>query len=85
MTLIIELIKTCSKKKQKMQTGRGKKLCVRSGVRTHALFRVPELKSGALDHSAILTTQKIRVVQYQVKHTKALYIQASSSDLTLFS
>ena len=29
--------------------------CVRSGVRTHALIRVPELKSGALDHSAILT------------------------------
>ena len=30
-------------------------LIVRSGVRTHAHFRVPELKSGALDRSAILT------------------------------
>ncbi|GFQ71274.1 lachesin [Trichonephila clavata] len=29
---------------------------VRSGVRTHALFREPELKSDALDRSAILTT-----------------------------
>jgi hypothetical protein len=29
---------------------------VRSGVRTHAHIRVPELKSGALDRSAILTT-----------------------------
>ena len=28
---------------------------VRSGVRTHAHLRVPELKSGALDHSANLT------------------------------
>lgn len=28
---------------------------VRGGVRTHALIRVPELKSGALDHSATLT------------------------------
>ena len=28
---------------------------VRSGVRTHAHIRVPELKSGALDRSAILT------------------------------
>ncbi|GFU36124.1 hypothetical protein NPIL_431001 [Nephila pilipes] len=36
----------------------GKKITpfVRSGVRTHALFREPELKSGALDRSAILTT-----------------------------
>ena len=32
-----------------------KKLIVRCGVRTHALSRVPELKSGALDHSANLT------------------------------
>ena len=30
-------------------------IVVRSGVRTHAHFRVPELKSGALDRSAILT------------------------------
>ena len=28
---------------------------VRCGVRTHARLRVPELKSGALDHSANLT------------------------------
>ena len=28
---------------------------VRCGVRTHAHIRVPELKSGALDHSANLT------------------------------
>ena len=28
---------------------------VRSGIWTHALFRRPELESGALDHSAILT------------------------------
>ena len=28
---------------------------VRCGVRTHALSREPELKSGALDHSANLT------------------------------
>ncbi|GFS85749.1 hypothetical protein TNCV_2974261 [Trichonephila clavipes] len=30
---------------------------VRSGVRTHALFREPELKSDALDRSAILTPE----------------------------
>ncbi|GFS85753.1 hypothetical protein TNCV_2974291 [Trichonephila clavipes] len=35
---------------------------VRSGVRTHALFREPELKSGALDRSAVLTlNQETRV------------------------
>ena len=28
---------------------------VRSGIWTHALSRRPELESGALDHSAILT------------------------------
>ena len=28
---------------------------VRSGIWTHALSREPELESGALDHSAILT------------------------------
>ena len=34
----------------------GAKDCiVRCGVRTHALSREPELKSGALDHSANLT------------------------------
>ena len=34
----------------------GAKDCiVRCGVRTHALSREPELKSGALDHSAKLT------------------------------
>ena len=31
------------------------KTYVRCGVRTHALFQEPELKSGALDHSANLT------------------------------
>ena len=31
------------------------KTIVRSGVRTHALFRGPDLESGALDRSAILT------------------------------
>ncbi|GIY49886.1 hypothetical protein CDAR_102371 [Caerostris darwini] len=31
-----------------------------SGVRTHALFREPELKSGALDRSAILTVYRNR-------------------------
>ena len=30
-------------------------LTVKCGVRTHAHFRVPELKSGALDRSANLT------------------------------
>ena len=34
---------------------KNKKEDVRSGVRTHASFRRPELKSGALDRSAILT------------------------------
>ena len=29
---------------------------VKCGVRTHAHFRVPELKSGALDRSANLTS-----------------------------
>ena len=32
------------------------KIIVRCGVRTHALIRVPELKSGALDRSANLTS-----------------------------
>ena len=32
-----------------------KEKIVRSGIWTHALFRRPELESGALDHSAILT------------------------------
>ena len=32
-----------------------KNVSVRCGVRTHAHFRVPELKSGALDRSANLT------------------------------
>lgn len=31
------------------------KCSVRSGIWTHALSRGPELESGALDHSAILT------------------------------
>ena len=34
---------------------RAKDCIVRCGVRTHALSREPELKSGALDHSANLT------------------------------
>ena len=34
---------------------RKKRFIVRCGVRTHARIRVPELKSGALDHSANLT------------------------------
>ena len=33
-------------------------LTVKCGVRTHAHFRVPELKSGALDRSANLTHMK---------------------------
>ena len=33
---------------------------VRSGVRTHALFRGPDLESGALDRSAILTLLKLQ-------------------------
>ena len=33
-----------------------KKIFVKCGVRTHAHFRVPELKSGALDRSANLTS-----------------------------
>ena len=37
---------------------------VRCGVRTHALLREPELKSGALDHSANLTS-----LPPQHKHT----------------
>ena len=42
---------------------RGKKyLCVRCGVRTHARLRVPELKSGALDHSANLTQLKAQML-----------------------
>ena len=32
------------------------KTIVRSGVRAHALFRGPDLESGALDRSAILTS-----------------------------
>jgi hypothetical protein len=37
------------------QKNKIKMFIVRCGVRTHALSRVPELKSGALDHSANLT------------------------------
>ena len=43
-----DLCKTPRKKIKKI-------LNVRCGVRTHAHIRVPELKSGALDHSANLT------------------------------
>ena len=37
-------------------------LTVKCGVRTHAHFRVPELKSGALDRSANLTSVRRRFV-----------------------
>ena len=40
-----------------------KGLFVRSGVRTHALFRGPDLESGALDRSAILTSENPTCVQ----------------------
>ena len=40
----------------KQDLRRKSQLIVRCGVRTHAHFRVPELKSGALDRSANLTT-----------------------------
>ena len=40
---------------------------VRCGVRTHALLREPELKSGALDHSANLT------VLYKSKIHRTIY------------
>lgn len=36
-----------------------RKKIVKSGVRTHALFRGVELKSTALDRSAILTPHKM--------------------------
>ena len=36
---------------------------VRCGVRTHAHFHVPELKSGALDHSANLTVSAKGCIQ----------------------
>ena len=42
--------KMAKKKKKKW-----KEENVRSGIWTHALSREPELESGALDHSAILT------------------------------
>ena len=38
---------------------KGQNTFVRCGVRTHALLREPELKSGALDHSANLTAIEI--------------------------
>ena len=38
---------------------KNEKLFVSSEVRTHALFRGPDLESGALDRSAILTVQNI--------------------------
>ena len=38
-----------------LQHAEGAKKFVRSGIWTHALSRGPELESGALDHSAILT------------------------------
>ena len=43
------------KPKNRKQKQKTKKKIVRSGIWTHALFRGPELESGALDHSAILT------------------------------
>ena len=42
------------------------KLLVRSGVRTHAHLRVPELKPGALDHSAILTP----LMKLEISHVR---------------
>ena len=39
---------------------------VRSGIWTHALSRGPELESGALDHSAILTLVSYFVQKYYI-------------------
>ncbi len=44
------------------------KIIVRCGVRTHALSRVPELKSGALDHSANLTCEASIVQQIYINN-----------------
>ena len=40
------------------KSNEGEKKAVRNGIRTHAHFSGPDLKSGALDRSAILTTCK---------------------------
>ena len=54
--------------------------CVRCGVRTHALFRVPELKSGALDHSANLT-----VIELQLLFSFYIYFYSYSFLYVLFN
>ena len=56
-----------------------KKIDVRCGVRTHAHIRVPELKSGALDHSANLTCWYITnismtTIQYLYQKSKNCFV-----------
>ena len=51
LTKFLLKIENGKKKKKK----KWKEENVRSGIWTHALSREPELESGALDHSAILT------------------------------
>jgi hypothetical protein len=45
--------------------GKKKKCHVSSGVRTHAPLRRPELESGALDHSAMLTGPAVTPLELQ--------------------
>ena len=45
-----------NKRVKKCFGSKKKEIFVKCGVRTHAHFRVPELKSGALDRSANLTS-----------------------------
>ena len=54
---------------------------VRCGVRTHAHFRVPELKSGALDHSANLT---MRVLRKKSANLSMRYLGKKTSDVHLY-
>lgn len=57
-----------------------KRVRVRGGVRTHALIRVPELKSGALDHSATLTVLPASALKSQAAPAaSALQVDTLSS------
>lgn len=59
-----------------------KMVSVRSGIWTHALFRRPELESGALDHSAILTFLfKVMLLIYISKVVGLIFTKIASQCL----
>ena len=63
---------------KKPKNARGKKKPennVRSGIWTHALSRGPELESGALDHSAILTLVSHLIQIYYIDNYYCLVSQ----------